>query len=85
MFVVQSGGHNTFAEVRDGFGDGAHALFIFRSEKKRPQERAVDAVAESEFRVAHPFEQVFRQGRNATERGLENVVPFFGRIARGHR
>jgi TRAP-type mannitol/chloroaromatic compound transport system substrate-binding protein len=85
MFVVQSGGHNTFAEVRDGFGNGAHALFIFRSEKKRPQERAVDAVAESEFRAAHPFEQVFWQGRNAKERGLENVVPFFGRIARGHR
>ena len=71
----------TLAEFRDGLRNGADALFIFRGEEKRAEERAVNAVGEGEFCVAHLFEQICREGGDAQERGLQNVVPFVGGIA----
>ena len=85
MFVFESGGDDALAKIRDRFRNGADALFVFRRKKKWAQKRAVDAVAESEFCVAHPFEQIFRESGHAQKRSLQNLVPLFGGIVRSYR
>src|SRR5579859_651093 len=85
MVVLERGGHDAFAEIGDGFRNRAHALFLFRREKKRTQERAVDTVAESEVCAAQPFKQVFRERGKAQERGFQNFGPILCRIGRSLR
>jgi hypothetical protein len=46
--------YDTFTDGSDRFGDGTHAAVVFHREKKRAQERAMNAVAEFEFFGAHP-------------------------------
>ena len=85
MPVFERGGNNTFAEIGDGFGDGANALFVFGREKKRTQERAMDAIAESEFCAAQSLEQIFRESGDTQKRSLRMSFHSLGGIARGYR
>src|SRR5258708_5239396 len=75
MFVVEGRGCYSFAEIGDGFRHRSHARFVFRSQKKRAQERAVNAVAKRELGSAHALEQIFRQYRYTQQRGLQDCVP----------
>ena len=45
--------HDAFAKRGDGLGDGANALLVRGSEKKRAQKQAVDTLAEREAFGAH--------------------------------
>jgi hypothetical protein len=46
--------YDAFANRCNRFGDGANAAVVFCREKKRAQERAMNAVAKFEFLGAHP-------------------------------
>ena len=46
--------YDAFADCRNCFGHCTNAPVIFYREKKRPQERAVHAIAESQLFRAHP-------------------------------
>ena len=53
----ESCGDDAFAEISYGFSDDTDPAFVFRRKKKRPQERTVDTVAESQLRIAQTPEK----------------------------
>ena len=78
----ERGADNTFTEVSNGFGDDANAAFVFGRKKKWAEERAVDAIAESELRIAQAREKFEREIRVAIKHRAKQRVPVFGRIGR---
>src|SRR5256885_3791531 len=83
IFVLQRGSGHALGEFGDFFRDVAHVLFVFRRKEKRTQEGTVHAVAKSQLRAAHAFEQLVRKTRNAQQRGFQKFVPILGGIGGG--
>jgi len=65
------------AEIRDTLGDRPHARFVFGREKKRAEERAVDAIAKCQFGLAHFLEKILGKSGNAQQGRLQNFMPVF--------
>src|SRR5260370_16963926 len=76
MFVLKRRAGDALAQIRDGFRDGSHALFVFRRKKKRAQEWTVNAVAKGKPGSAHALQQIFRERGHTQKRGFQNNVPF---------
>src|SRR6266853_2874659 len=56
--IFERGGDYALAKGGDGFGDDANSLLVFRGEKKWTEERAMDAITESELGGAEAVEKL---------------------------
>jgi hypothetical protein len=80
--IFQSGGDYALAESGDGFGDDADALLVFRGEKKRTEEGAMNAIAESELGGAQLVEELVGETGRLAKRGQQGFAPMLGRLGR---
>src|SRR5438445_12096825 len=85
MFVVERGGGHALPKVRDGFGDGSDAGFVFRRKKKRAQERTMNALAKSKPGFPHLLAEIFRKLRHSQKSSFQHLVPLLRRGRGQHR
>jgi hypothetical protein len=78
--IFERGGDYALAKSGDGFSDDADALLVFRGEKKWAEERAMDAITESELGGAESVEKLFGEMGRIAERGEERFAPTLGRL-----
>jgi len=67
--IFQGGGDHALAESGDGFSDDANALLVFRGKKKRAEERAMNAIAESELGGAQLVKKLVGETGRIAKRG----------------
>jgi len=80
--IFERGGDYTLAKSGDGFGDDANSLLVFRGEKKWAEERAMDAIAESELGGAQLVQKLVGETGRSAERGQQGFAPMLGRLGR---
>src|SRR6267154_2058315 len=78
--IFERGGDYALAKGGDGFGDDANSLLVFRGEKKRAEERAMDAITESELGGAQLVEELVGETRRFAKRGQQGFAPMLGRL-----
>src|SRR6266853_2738176 len=67
--IFERGGDYALAKSGDGFGDDTNALLIFRGKKKRTEEGAMNAIAESELGGAQLVEELVGETGRLAKRG----------------
>src|ERR1700688_2988173 len=83
--IFHRGDGDALSQSSDGFGDDADALLVFWRKKKRPQEWAMDTIAEGELRCAKSREKEIGEARRIAERGQERFAPDVRGLGRDRR
>jgi hypothetical protein len=78
--IGESRGDDAFAEIGNGFGNNANALFLFQRQEKWAKKRAMHTVAKGELRRAEPGEKIGREIRKSIQRRSQQSVPVLGWI-----
>src|SRR5215467_2579879 len=78
--VFQRSRSNAFAKLSHLLGYCPNALLIFRRKKKRPQKRAMDAIAKGQLLAAELFIELFGEFSRANHLRFQQGMPMLRRI-----
>src|ERR1700681_1832122 len=83
--IFHRGGGDPLSQSGDSLRNNANALLLFWRKKKRPQEWAMDTIAEGELRRAKSREKEIGEARRIAERGQERFAPDLRGLGRDRR